>query len=55
MVTERQPGNARVSDRAVVKASRRTFPAPGLQGNVRIKVSISDLSADCMGWEGSGY
>lgn len=54
MVTERQPGNARVSERAVVKASRRSFPAPGLQGNVSIKVSISDLNAECVGWEDAG-
>lgn len=39
-----QPLNARVSTRAVLKASRRTCPEPGLQGNVRIKVSISKLS-----------
>ena len=39
-----QPLNARVSTRAVLKASSRTCPEPGLQGNVSIKVSISKLS-----------
>ena len=39
-----QPLYARVSMRAVLKASSRTWPEPGLQGNVSIKVSISKLS-----------
>ena len=39
-----QPLDARVSTRAVLKASSRTWPEPGLQGNVSIKVSISKLS-----------
>ncbi len=45
-----QPLNARVSVRAVLKASSRTCPEPGLQGNVSIKVSISKLSTVISSW-----
>ena len=45
-----QPLYARVSLRAVLKASSRTWPEPGLQGNVSIKVSISKLSMVEKGW-----
>ena len=45
-----QPLYARVSMRAVLKASSRTWPEPGLQGNVSIKVSISKLSMVEKGW-----
>ena len=45
-----QPLNARVSARAVLKASSRTCPEPGLQGNVSVKVSISKLSTVISSW-----
>ena len=47
-----QPLYARVSKRAVLKASSRTWPEPGLQGNVSIKVSISKLSMVEESWVG---
>ena len=49
-MTEMQPLYARVSARAVFKASSRTCPEPGLQGNVSIKVSISKLSTVGGSW-----
>ena len=45
-----QPLYARVSMRAILKASSRTCPEPGLQGNVSIKVSISKLSMVISSW-----
>ena len=45
-----QPLNARVSVRAVLKASSRTCPEPGLQGNVSINVSIPKLNTVSASW-----
>ena len=45
-----QPLYPRVSTRAVLKASSRTCPEPGLQGNVSIKVSISKLTTVGASW-----
>jgi len=45
-----QPLYARVSTRAVFKASSRICPKPGLQGNVSIKVSISKLTTVGASW-----
>jgi hypothetical protein len=36
--------------RAVLKASSRTCPEPGLQGNVSIKVSIPKLNTVSSSW-----
>jgi hypothetical protein len=38
--------------RAVFNSSSSPAPAPGLQGNVSINVSMGDLSADWVCWLG---
>jgi hypothetical protein len=41
--------------RAVFNSSSSPAPAPGLQENVSINVSMGDLSADSLSWVGADY